>query len=679
MPALIDEPALSFWLRYAEHEGALVEQRGDHAFVLLSEPLQDQSEFPDEIVVTAEPDIAREDGAVLLIAGHPAIERAAAAVLAAGDVGAAYVPWPASRPPSRSTLESRAREQVAVDHGRIDAAGEPIASYLPLLRVGATVGYAASLTLRFQELEEIWTDGRTGTPLAKRLEAALEGRALRQRPDGSARVLPADLAVAVAGAHEGLNKRAAARERALATHAARALDVELARAEAYYAAALDTLARRRANAPPDRARLLDDRAASTRAERDRRRREIEDEYRPRHEIRPFRLHLVHVPAFSLAVDVRRGQRAFPFELTWIPLAGEFAQPRCPACGAGAPLVAGRDRLGCAGCAGGAGSSTAGVRAAASARATVVDAGSPEPEGASARPGPAVQARSGDAGDPPAPVRSRAGSAPASRAAGPRASPSRAQPAAGRRATARLPDRGASSRAGIERIGDKLAFAFWQCVANRERWPRQKAARDSPLRAVYRLYGAAGPQLAIGIPAGAQVDGMIASTYPGRDGVPEQTLGTVTAGGRRYPYAILWELQGGKPLVGEVMPAPSPLELPAARGPWSAGAASLRDAAPAPTVALDPVAATLWDTELAPCGLPFVIRCLATWWRVAVQADPGSAPEALAAAVALAVVRAAGKRRSRAETAAIYRADLLAVEGAEQALGAGLRLDRPRGW
>ena len=74
-----DEPALSFWLGYAEQEGALVEDHGDHALVLLPDPLQEESGLPEEITVTSHPDIAREDGAVLLIAGHPAVERAAGA------------------------------------------------------------------------------------------------------------------------------------------------------------------------------------------------------------------------------------------------------------------------------------------------------------------------------------------------------------------------------------------------------------------------------------------------------------------------------------------------------------------------------------------------------------------------------------------------------------------------
>ncbi len=70
---------------------------------------------------------------------------------------------------------------------------------------------------------------------------------------------------------------------------------------------------------------------------------------PRHEIRPFRIHLVHLPAFVLPVEIRRGTRAFPFELSWIVAAGEFARVRCPACGAAETLVATRERLGCREC------------------------------------------------------------------------------------------------------------------------------------------------------------------------------------------------------------------------------------------------------------------------------------------------------------------------------------------
>jgi hypothetical protein len=341
-----DEPALSFWLRYAEREGALVEGQGDHALVLLPDALRRGSELSEEATVTANPDVAREDGAILLIAGHPEVERAAGAVLAEGDTGSGYLPWPASRPPTRSTLEARARELVSVEHGRIDAAGEPIAAYLPLLRVGAMVSYAASLALRFHEQEEAWVDARTGAALSERLLTAVRDRALLPNPDGGARKLGADVSVAIAAAHGQLEERALRREASLASHASRVLGSELARANAYYGSALESIARRRANAAADRVRLLDAQAEATRAERDRRCREIEDEHRPRHELRPFRLHLVHLPAFVLPVDVRRGTRRFGSEVTWVPAAGEFAAAKCPACGALEPLIATRERLGC---------------------------------------------------------------------------------------------------------------------------------------------------------------------------------------------------------------------------------------------------------------------------------------------------------------------------------------------
>jgi hypothetical protein len=182
MTAITHEPALSFWLDYAEYEGALVEDQGDHALVLLPEPMQRLSELPEEASVTANPDIAREDGAVLLIAGHPAVERAAGMVLAGGDTGNAFAPWPASRPPTRSTLEARARQLVGIEHGRIDAAGEPIPAYLPLLRVGAMVSYAASLTLRFHEQEEAWVDARTGSVASERMAATVRDRGFLPPP-----------------------------------------------------------------------------------------------------------------------------------------------------------------------------------------------------------------------------------------------------------------------------------------------------------------------------------------------------------------------------------------------------------------------------------------------------------------------------------------------------------------
>lgn len=349
-PSLQAEPALSFWLAYAERRGALVEPAADSALVVLPAPLQNECELPEEVTVTASPDLAREDGAVLLIPGHPAVERAATSVLEEGDTGRGYLPWPGSRPPSRADLVERARDLVSVDHGRVDAAGEPIPAYLPVLRVAAMVSHTASLTLRFHEEEEVLLDATTRLPPDRRLHQVIAaGRWLPER-EGSARAINADLPAAVTEAHALIERRARGRERTLAAHAQRAMLAERHRADAYYEQALASIERRRATAAPDRARLLDAQEQATRAESRRRAREIDDEYRPRHEIRPFRLQLIHAPAYRLAVDVRRGSRTFAFQLTWIPAAGAFAAPRCPTCGAvEQPLVATREHLGCRGC------------------------------------------------------------------------------------------------------------------------------------------------------------------------------------------------------------------------------------------------------------------------------------------------------------------------------------------
>jgi hypothetical protein len=666
VPLLTDEPALSFWLRYAEREGALVEDQGDHTLVLLPDALRQDAGLPEEATVTASPDVAREDGATLLIAGHPEVERATAAVLADGDTGDGYLPWPASRPPTRSTLEARARELVSVEHGRIDAAGEPVAAYLPLLRVGAMVSYAASLALRFHEQEEVWVDARTGTTVSERLMSTVRGRALLPVPDGARRRLEADLAAAIPAAHRQLEEGALRRESSLASQARRALDTELARANAYYASALESIARRRANAAPDRVRLLDAQAEATRAERDRRCREIEDEHRPSHEVRPFRLRLEHLPAFVLPAEVRRGTRRFGFELTWVPAAGEFARVRCPACDEFESLVVTRERLGCQACTAPSGSAP---RAGAAALSE------------SSRSSMLTSSTSGEPGtiDESLGRQRHADVAPERRVpVEPRARPKRSQLTGSPSAHARLPSR-LSSPGQAKRTGNKLAFAFWDCVANGGRWPRQKTARDSPLRALYRLYGRAGPLYAIGVPPSGYVEEMAASTYPSQPGAPELTVGNVKASGQVYPYAMFWWIGAGKPVLGEIMPAPHPLALPPVDGETAEIGQQLRERAPAPTVALDPVASLLWRTGLRQHGMPFAIRCLAVWWRLPDRCDPGPTDEAVAALVAGAVARAAGITRTQSETAARSEAGRRLMTLTEQALGAGLRIDPGRGW
>ncbi len=172
---------LDFWLAYCERRGGAFEDGGDSILVLLPEELQREHGLGEEVVVTADPEVAREDGAVLLLRGHPAVEGAAATVLGAGDTGVWQVGWPPGRPPDHLRLLEEARQRFPVDHGRLDLEGriEPIQQ--PVLRVGALVTYTVGD--RFQEQLELCLDALSGLPVADDL-----GRRLMALPGGGAPV-----------------------------------------------------------------------------------------------------------------------------------------------------------------------------------------------------------------------------------------------------------------------------------------------------------------------------------------------------------------------------------------------------------------------------------------------------------------------------------------------------------
>jgi hypothetical protein len=345
------DSGVRFWCDYAEREGGAWEGQGERTLVVLPPALARDFGLPEECSVTSDPAVAEDGGALLFLPGHPALQRAAAAVLERGDAGYGFLPWPRTRMPDGALLLARARECLAVEHGRLDLAGDPAPVHLPVLRAVVLVAYAADQ--QFQELEEAWADARTGAalpPEACRRLAAVPPAAGPDGPTGAAAlVLRPDLVRALGGMLRGFTARAEARAAALAREAAVPLRAEADRAEAYYAEVLDGLARRHAGAPPDRQRVLEAQAEATRAERARRLGEIADKARVRHELRPVRLHLLLAPALHLPLSVRRGARAYPFDLVWLLGAGGFAPVLCPACGSAAPLVAGREALGCRDC------------------------------------------------------------------------------------------------------------------------------------------------------------------------------------------------------------------------------------------------------------------------------------------------------------------------------------------
>jgi hypothetical protein len=695
------DPGLGFWLRYLESEGGLWERAASGVLVMLPPGLGDGLGVPEEMTVTCDPDVAREDGATLLGPGHPLLTRAAENVLREGDAQVIVPPAPSSAPPDTSLLLEKARDQFPVDHGKIDVAGEVAPARHQVLRVGVLVDYAISADERFQELAECWIDVPSRRelpgPVASRLARAAGSAAEQQALVGARVIADESLTAALAEAHRRIDAQALCRRAALASQVAPELAAERDRARAYYDEALKSIVRRRRAATPDRAALLDARADSTRAERQRRLAEIEEKYQARHQIRPFRLHLLMVPALRLPVHVRRGDRRYPLTLDWLLPVGAFSDLRCPHCDHAAPLVAAKSRLGCESCLAPAAPVAAPLRPSAVAPSPRVPA---PPSGASAPPSrpsaPPSGATAMPGGWPPGATSRTAERRPTERrptAAGPRPAP-RAEPT--------------RSAAQLRRIGDKMARNFWQAAATGdEERLRRLCASGSPAAVAVTLFGPSGPGRAIGLGPTDQPLALSAGTVDSAPGDMEVTAGEVETATLRNSYQLRWRLDGGKALVEEILPFGYAVSgrMPSARWLFTPAAPRLFAELPAPRVRLDPVARLLWRIALPRHGLPVVLRCLAAWLRLAepdVLAGPRSAhpgrpaparsgqmtadeliadrsPADLAAAVERMIAMRATGHGSYAETAGAYRADEAAVRKLSADLQKRLKLSSSQQW
>ena len=219
----------------------------------------------------------------------------------------------------------------------------------PLLRLGALVSHTVSADEQFTEVAECLLDvpSRVAWAPGRRGPAAQRDR--HRRGHRGTRVPASRLAPAVAAAHRELDTAAARRGQELSIEADAERVAEITRATEYYAAALAAIDKRRGGADAQRRALLDARAQATIGERDRRLAEISEKYRHQHVLRPYRLHLIDVPVWRLATDVRRGERRWPMVFDYLPLLGTVAPTRCPTCDAHSPLVATKTHLGCGTC------------------------------------------------------------------------------------------------------------------------------------------------------------------------------------------------------------------------------------------------------------------------------------------------------------------------------------------
>lgn len=634
------EAGLAFWLDWVAHRGGLWEDAGDTALALLPAALASELELPEETAVTADPDASREDGALLLVTGHPLVAKAAEGVLAAGDTGTLTLTAPRSVPPDAATLLSKAREHLPVDHGRLDPRSEaPLERVLrPVLRVGALVGYELSAEDHFQEQAEVYVDVPSRLQMPARVSERLartdrDPRTETALPEGlgaavhHASTSRPDLAAALAEAHRLLQAAAVLHRDRLATQISDAYAKERARAEEYYAAAVDSLQRRAATAPEDRAALLRTRVESTREERARRLAEITEKYRARHTLTPYRLHLLRVPVLRLALDVRRGERRYPLEVDWLLPAGEFAPLRCPACAhSDAPLIAAKTHLGCARCLAPkhpapppAGETVPPPRSGTAVDTAASTGGTAAPvhAGATAREG-TPPARNADATGSAAGKRStgaakagRAAEAPAARAPSPRPG---SRPAAPGRAPSPQ-----QRRSSDPKTLHKRAFAFWEHTAGGERRKLERmCAPDSPAAALLRLYGATGPLYGIAVTPRERVESCSATVFPAQGRRTwDSTGGEVHTDRGRHDYLLRWS-PGPDRLIVEILPHRTPYAMNTSTmmARYRTGRTAPVTHPPRTGTAMDPVARLLWQRTPAQHGTHLATRALASWWRLA---------------------------------------------------------------
>jgi hypothetical protein len=654
--------AFTFWLSYLESHGGLWEQSGDTVLAVLPHRLTALHSLPETAQITDDPDIARDDGVLYLGAGNPEIDKGAEAVVESGDVGVATVAH-SGKALSTDDLLAKIRDQVPVEHGRIDATGSVTRSHRPMLRLAALISHTVSADEQFTEAAECLLDvaSRVAWPpdSAARLRDAAATAGATPRP-----AVPAGLlAPAVAAAHHELDAAATRRGRDLATDADAERAAELTRASEYYAAALASIHKRRTSADAQRSALLDARARATVAERDRRLAEITEKYRHQHQVRPYRLHLVDLPVWRLPTDVRRGERRWPLVFDYLPLLGSVAPTRCPTCDAHSPLVATKTRLGCQTC--------------VQSTPVSVPTASPAPD----KPHQATPPPTPSIGDPTATRRPARDGTAATR---------RVQPPQRTGTDSAAADRhGPGDPPGARRIAppppfipgkpeDRKILDFWKLVAAADsRKLHRLIAPDSPLAALIRLFGPAGPLFGIGVPPGAVPVRFTSGHYAkpvagGRGG----TGGAVSTQHDEHQYLLLWSPDK---LLDEILPYSVP---------WHPGrheTACRRVTVPAVTAADtgdDLVAQLLLTRTTARHGLPFAARTLAAWWRLS---DPDAlltrfSPRVLAATIDRSVLYWSGLSQiSYPASAAAFRADEAHMRTATPMLQKQLQLSSRRNW
>ena len=649
--------AVDFFAAYAATEGALVERLPEGAVLVLPESLQAAYRLPESLGLTEDPEVAREEGYVLLATGHHLLRAAAESVLQQGDTGHCHLPFPPGPALSPAVLQAHARERVHADHGRIDVHSQPSAFYLTVVQVGAMLTFRLSIDEELQELADCWmlADGSELPPdLVKRLSSST----VEPGPAPGASAWTGD---GVAAADSHIREQAAERASELAAQRSKRLVAQLAVVDDYYEGMLASIDQRGASATEDRRSLLAAQAHATRVEWERRRAEVTDEMMPVATVDPFRLHVFGVPAWRASAVVKRGSRAYPLDLVWLPLVSAFLPPACPSCGSRATLVAGKSALGCRNCT----RPEATPEPAVSSVAPLEVAASPPPASSTTPPpSEAQQGRARPAAPPTPATRAAADEAPARRPAAKRPS-GRATP---KGSSGRVTPKGGAA-SSPDKMGDRLVRLIWESVLNNAPIRQKQLVPWSPMAALVRLYGSVGPALAVGMHDTEEPRRFVSGTtaFPAT-GVAETIGWLETSRGRELRFVFEWRLDSGRLLsIGPWnLTLVGPLLLAGYGEVARARNADLLVAPPFSLAPLEPAARLLLRQSSELLGLGFASRCLAAWWYLLEgppaedREDNVQAGDVLAAAVEAVVARRTGLRVTTKAAAERYGCALTAA-------------------
>jgi len=647
----VTDPALDFWLRHVAAEGGLYEPADEASYVVLPPALSDRYRLPEELRVTGDPDIARDEGVTLLALGHPVLSDAAERTLATGDPGYVLLAGPTSMPPSPEVLLAAVRDAVPIDHGRIDLTEAVTAVRHHVLRVGALVTFELSAEDRFQEEAERWVD----MPSRRLLPAGIADRLARAATD-SGRVPsdPGQLLPAIAEAHRLIDAAALARRETLAVEVDGTYQAERARAVAYYADAIAAIERRLATAPADRRAVLEERLRGTREEEARRVAEIAEKYAASHVIRPYRLHVIEVPALRLPTDVRRGDRRYPMTFDWLLSAGAFAPVRCPSCGGVAPLVAGKQKLGCETC----------------LPPRVESVAAP-----SAKPGAGAKAAQPSAATAPTKEKATASQPPPTPKVPPKARTATASPPR----EPVVPPR--ARQRETRRPPEQIAAELWTAVAG---GLSENASRllepGSPAAALYRVFGPSGLTQAAGLAPDVPPYSYTAGRY--QLGASADLVSGILTGMDESTHTYFLSHRSGR--IAEVLPCPVDTsgELWHAFWHWDHWDESWTRGRVPRAASLDLVGRALFTTGPQWHGLVVTARSVAAWERIGdfrQRLLAGRSPLAVAAAVDRLIDYRAGGRGTFAAAAEAYHVPEPDLRSADRAIRPLLALGPDRPW